>query len=173
MGSGDGYRINEPTVIHQTIGGETVIIHLTSGLYYSLEGCGAEIWERLSGSDASVDAVAADLGGRFPADLGRIAEDVPAFVARLVEEDLLVPRPASDHAAASPGAPAGAAGPALPGALSLAAAPADPPATYQSPRVARYDDLQDLLLLDPIHAVDEAGWPERPQTPAGIASSAG
>ena len=23
----------------------------------------------------------------------------------------------------------------------------------------KYDDMQELLLLDPIHEVDEAGWP--------------
>jgi hypothetical protein len=26
-----------------------------------------------------------------------------------------------------------------------------------------YEDMQDLLLLDPIHDVDETGWPARKQ----------
>ena len=30
---------------------------------------------------------------------------------------------------------------------------------YTAPAVQKYDDLEDLLLLDPIHEVDEAGWP--------------
>jgi hypothetical protein len=30
---------------------------------------------------------------------------------------------------------------------------------YVAPVVQRYDDLEDLLLLDPIHEVDDAGWP--------------
>ena len=30
---------------------------------------------------------------------------------------------------------------------------------YAAPKLATYSDLQDLLLLDPIHDVDETGWP--------------
>ncbi len=28
-------------------------------------------------------------------------------------------------------------------------------------RLRSYDELQELLLIDPIHEVDEAGWPSR------------
>ena len=38
------YRVNEPGVIHQSIDGETVIINLDSGAYYSLDAVGAVIW---------------------------------------------------------------------------------------------------------------------------------
>ena len=30
---------------------------------------------------------------------------------------------------------------------------------YSTPSLNRYDDMQDLLLVDPIHGTDEAGWP--------------
>ena len=33
---------------------------------------------------------------------------------------------------------------------------------FESPTMEKYGDMQDLLLSDPIHEVDEAGWP-RPQ----------
>ena len=42
-------------------------------------------------------------------------------------------------------------------ALPLPALAAKKP--YTAPAVQKYDDLEDLLLLDPIHEVDEAGWP--------------
>jgi hypothetical protein len=32
---------------------------------------------------------------------------------------------------------------------------------YDPPVLNRYDDLQKLALLDPIHDVEEAGWPNR------------
>lgn len=156
MGWTDTYRINEPTVIHQTIGGETVIIHLTSGLYYSLEGSGADIWERLSQGHAVGD-VTDEFARSSPGDRDAIAEDVVAFVHRLVEEDLVVAAAAGTHHGAAAGDPEGAAAGNHATALG----------TFRTPRVARYDDLQDLLLLDPIHAVDETGWPERPHVPAG------
>jgi hypothetical protein len=42
-----------------------------------------------------------------------------------------------------------------------APAPAAPAAgaVFAPPRLEVFDDLQDLFLVDPIHDVDEAGWP--------------
>ena len=42
------FRINNPKVIHETIDGETVIVNLDSGNYYSLDATGADIWEYMS-----------------------------------------------------------------------------------------------------------------------------
>jgi hypothetical protein len=36
---------------------------------------------------------------------------------------------------------------------------AKPTRQYQAPTIERFDDLEELLVLDPIHEVDEAGWP--------------
>jgi hypothetical protein len=51
------------------------------------------------------------------------------------------------------------------------AAPDDPApaerATFIAPVLAVYTDMQDLLLLDPIHDVDEIGWPTRRDGAAG------
>ncbi len=30
---------------------------------------------------------------------------------------------------------------------------------FEAPVLESYSDMQDLLLLDPIHDVDDAGWP--------------
>jgi hypothetical protein len=32
---------------------------------------------------------------------------------------------------------------------------------YQEPKLGKYTDMQELLLLDPVHEVDEAGWPNK------------
>ena len=44
--------------------------------------------------------------------------------------------------------------------------PSGPPgsATFEAPTLDRFDDLQGLLLIDPIHDVGDAGWPLLPQT---------
>ncbi len=34
--------------------------------------------------------------------------------------------------------------------------------TPKPSKLAKYADMQDLLALDPIHEVDEEGWPEAP-----------
>jgi hypothetical protein len=36
---------------------------------------------------------------------------------------------------------------------------------FEKPGLQKYSDMQDLLLLDPIHEVDEMGWPHA--LPAG------
>jgi hypothetical protein len=73
------------------------------------------------------------------------------FVNELAGDGLVVPRPAG-------AAPAGA--PNLP-------APAVPRAAFSAPVLQKYDDMQDLIMLDPIHEVDDSGWPARkPDAPA-------
>jgi hypothetical protein len=32
---------------------------------------------------------------------------------------------------------------------------------YETPRIEKFTDLQELLMLDPIHEVDAAGWPHK------------
>jgi hypothetical protein len=36
---------------------------------------------------------------------------------------------------------------------------------FEPPTLAVYTDMQELLLLDPIHDVDETGWPQRQDEP--------
>ena len=31
---------------------------------------------------------------------------------------------------------------------------------FEPPTLSKYKDMQDMLLLDPVHDVEEAGWPE-------------
>jgi hypothetical protein len=141
----DRFRVNQPAVIHQTIEGETVIIHLERGLYYSLDATGAEVWQRLAAGRSTAE-VSDGIAARHPAERDAVAPAVASLVDRLVGEELIVPL---DVAAAPSDAAVEVADPE----------PARGP--FRPPRLERFDDLQDLLLLDPIHAVDETGWPQR------------
>ncbi|CAN5564533.1 hypothetical protein BH20CHL6_BH20CHL6_04900 [soil metagenome] len=147
------FRVNAPTVIHQTIDGEVVIIHLDRGLYYSLDVLGAEIWDRLA-AGSSPDQVAQSLGGGFATDQATFSDAVSMLVERLRSEELIVPvAEMATHESPSDGVnespPEGAVETGT--------------RSFSPPLMQRYDDLQELLLLDPIHAVDESGWPERPR----------
>ncbi len=77
--------------------------------------------------------------GRTPAEaatpLGQSEQALQQFLAQLVAEDLLRPRSGdvSDIAELQP-----VAGPLL---------------------LEKYTDMQELLLLDPIHDVEQQGWP--------------
>lgn len=132
------YRINTPIVASKIIGGEAVLIHFASGHYYSTDQTGAAIVDLLDGR--TVGEVTEAVQRAYTGDASAIAEAVASFVDRLGAEGLVV----ETDAEPAPLPEAEAAGP------------------FVSPELHRYADLQDLLVLDPIHDTDEAGWPVTP-----------
>lgn len=146
------FRINTPRVVHQTIDGETIIIDFDSGAYFSADGVGAVIWERIA-QNASVNDIVHALTQRYAGDHTDIKKVVKQFLIELQRESLIAPL---DGAPSAP-----RAAPAMPDP-NLAARPA-----FQAPSLYKYTDMQDLLLLDPIHEVDEQGWPIRKDATSG------
>src|SRR3970040_1383693 len=60
----DRYRVHDEEVAAKVIDGEAIIINLTTGVYYSLDPTGSEVWSLLeAGHD--LDAIAGHLGGRY------------------------------------------------------------------------------------------------------------
>ncbi len=141
----DRYRVDPVQVVHETLDGETVLIHLPSGVYYSLTGWGPAVWSLLVAghSRAEVSALVAQHAGSADA----ITDDVDSLINQLRAEALLIPGDATHPVAARPSDDAAPqAWPAVTGA-------------YAAPALARYDDMQYLLLLDPIHEASDTGWP--------------
>ena len=139
------YRVNSPHVVHEVFeDGEAAIINLKTGSYYSLDSVGATIWGLID-QGYSTGEIVEDLVQRYDGSLVAIVNDVGALVAALQAEDLIAPVAAADAA------PAPKTG-----------RPTTSPATktaYSAPAFERFNDMQELLLLDPIHEVGEAGWP--------------
>jgi hypothetical protein len=136
------FRPNSPPIIQETIDQETIMVNLETGSYYSLNPVGTYIWSGLE-SGADLDEIVGDLARTFAADPAVAASDVGAFVERLVDEALIVPR--EDD---SP--------------LTRSRAEIVAAAAYEAPTLDHYTDMQELLLLDPVHEVDATGWPARP-----------
>lgn len=135
------YRVNGPNIAHETVDREAILIHLEHGTYYSLAETGACVWDVVARGGDAADAVAAVVAAYdvAPEDAGPA---VAALLEALVAEGLV----AVDDAA-----------PALPLAV---APPADGDRRpWIAPELARFTDMQDLLLADPIHEVADAGWP--------------
>jgi hypothetical protein len=141
---GERYVASERRVVHETLDGETVLVQLATGAYYSLRGSGAAAWERLAAGAAPAQ-VAADLAVLHGADEAQVLDDVLALVDRLLEEGLLE--------AASGAEPAGNGGPPP---VSIAAG------DWTAPTLEVFTDMKDFLLLDPLHDVGDPDWP-RPQ----------
>jgi hypothetical protein len=120
--------------------GEATIIDLRSGIYFSLNPVGSLLWS-LMVDGASLDdlighAVASTDGGPT------IASSIESFVAALVAEGLVEPVSDVD-----------------PSVRTVSSADVCP---YEPPEIERFDGLQELLLLDPIHDVSAQGWPHTP-----------
>jgi hypothetical protein len=77
-----------PDVQGTTLDGETVLLDLRSGRYYTLNRVGTAIWERCTGTQSLRD-IHATLCARFEASSERIADDLLALVAHLGHEGLL------------------------------------------------------------------------------------
>jgi len=137
------FRLNEPDVSAEDFNSAILAVNLKNGYYHSLSQSAVPIWRLLmEGCDISqIVQWLAPIYGCTPENL---TPDVQKFVAGLEQAQLIVP-------AAETVAPAQA-----PAWLSVLTPP------YFPPVLEIYTDMQELLLLDPIHDVDVRGWPNVP-----------
>jgi len=144
------YQVNRPQVITETIDGEAVIIHQGTGAYYSIAASGAAVWACIE-SEAPVSAIVASLEARYEdASLSEIEAGVERLIGELRGEDLIAEANGDGPSPQS----------SLPDGPSLGA--------FGRPALRKYTDMQDLILIDPVHEVDERGWPHAtPGTHAG------
>jgi hypothetical protein len=139
------YRINSPHVVAETLDGEATIVDLENGTYYALNESGSFIWERLTRGSEPAE-VADGLASTYELDPGRATAAVDGLLDELSGHGLIVP--------AQDGASNGSTPAAVNGASAGGGA-------YAAPQLSTYTDMQELLLLDPIHEVDESGWPSQ------------
>ena len=149
MSSDHRFRVNTPHVVHQTIDGEVVVINLESGFYYSLDQVGADVWHGLE-AEAPVAEIVAQLAGSYAASRAEIEAAVTRFLTELASEALIV-------ASTAPSATNGARHGTTDGDRGQQ--------PFAPPTLQKYADMQDLLLLDPIHEVEEGGWPSAKAEP--------
>jgi hypothetical protein len=136
-------RINAPQVIHESIDGEVIVIDLGTGSYYSLKDSGAAVWDALdrTGGATERDLVHA-LEARYEGSREQFEAGVQYLLNVLRDEGLVVE--------------AETAG--LPAAILEEAAGTR--VAFETPRLEKFTDMQDLVLLDPVHEVDATGWPQ-------------
>lgn len=77
-----------PHVQGTTLDGETVLLDLNTGRYYTLNRVGTAIWELCTGAQ-SLQHIHSALCNRFEASAERIADDLFALVTQLSHEGLV------------------------------------------------------------------------------------
>ena len=137
-------RVDGDRYIHDTIDGETVIIDTVAGRLTLLVGVGSAIWTRLL-AGAQPPTVVEEVGDVY----GSVAADeCSSFMDALCAAGLVIEAHEPVQAATSADPPP---------AVELPW-----PTTYEQPGIEQYDDIADIMTMDPIHEVDAGlGWPHR------------
>jgi hypothetical protein len=129
-----------PNIVYEESDAEIVVVNLIEGVYYFLTGTAAYTWMSLHAGQ-SISEISQSLAPNDK-DLESIHQDIESFVRNLLELSLVEQvnqmRQTLDRQ------------PAVTEYVTN---------DYVPPALETYADLQDILLLDPVHDVDVSGWP--------------
>jgi hypothetical protein len=132
------YRVRDADVSAERLDGDVIVVNLASGAYFSLSGSAADVWTAAtSGSPADIWLEALDAEYSCSVPRGDIADVIDACLTQGLLE---VASPTTTEP------------PSLPRDF--------PRSAWSRPRMDVFTDLQDLLLLDPIHDAGDLGWPQ-------------
>lgn len=134
------FEICRPHVVDELMGDEFVVINFDTGKYHGIRGIGVDVW-RLLDAGYALDETVAWCTRQYSEVGAGSAGAIARFVLELEQQALIALR--------NPNAPAPV--------LEVAARVESP--RFALPVLDTRDDLQDYLTLDPIHDVDERGWP--------------
>lgn len=128
-------------VIHENIDGETMLVRLDTGNYYSMNQTGGQIWSLIE-KEVAEDQIVSEFTALYGTDKN-ITEQIRLFIRQLIAEDLIFPNGNSPEAKIA----------FEPDSLQKLTD------SFEPPLISKYSDMQELLILDPIHDVSDAGWP--------------
>lgn len=130
------YTLPNASIIHELLGEEVIVADLDNGNYYSLNGAGATLWQLLMRGNSDVAAIA-EMQAHYPA-IADVKDQMTKFIEEVLGYKLL-------EVTETP--------------IVNTQQPIKWPEMFVSPMMYCYGDMQQLLMLDPIHEVDELGWP--------------
>lgn len=139
--------VNSDRFVQETIDGETIVIDTVSGRLLLLLESGPLLLSILS-AGLPPEGLLEEVSNRYGPEARAQAQ---SFVAELTQLEVLATRDA-----AGPGLDATSA-------VSKVADAIDWPPNFAAPVVELYDDIADIITMDPIHDVDtDSGWPRAP-----------
>jgi coenzyme PQQ synthesis protein D (PqqD) len=135
-------RPNEEEVAAKVMDGEAILIHLTNGIYYSMDKVGGVVWELIE-KRLSLAEIRAAIGLRYDVSADQAQADVERLANELLQENLVLE---ADDVALSDD-------------LQLSALQQREP--YESPQLNIYRDMGALLALDPpMPGLEATPWKE-------------
>ena len=134
------YAIDTANVSHERLHDEVIIINLKTGAYYSGSGPSADLWDLLC-QGATIAQMASMLASEYSCDEALVLQDIDNCLGFLVECAIIQ----VDHEACA--------------STSELVLPEIERAGWIAPKFEEYTDMWDLIQLDPVHDVGDAGWP--------------
>jgi hypothetical protein len=132
------YCVNPIHVSHDRLQDEVIIINVANGAYYSGSGPAADVWTLIT-QGASIAEATNILASAYAIDAQLISSDLEDCVARLLACGLIESAITVEQTR-----------PTLPELARNA---------WSTPAFDEYTDMWELIKLDPIHEVDDVGWP--------------
>lgn len=139
------FKVNTSSVISEIIDGEAVLVNLDNGIYYSMDNVGADVWSFIE-HGLSTNQIVELIVNRYEGDQSEIETGVRLLLDDLQSENLIAAQENYE--------------PDKSNMETLNQLPDNTDRVrYITPVLNKYTDMEDLLLLDPIHEVDDTGWP--------------
>jgi hypothetical protein len=123
---------NEMGIIAKVIEGEAIIIRLSDGMYFSLNGTGSAVWELIE-KRLTLDDISAALHQGYDASEQVVREDIMRLAEELVQEDLVG---VDGRVDSNPGS-------------TMHSTTVGERKPYAPPSLHKYQDMADLLAIDP------------------------
>ncbi|MFA5321742.1 MAG: PqqD family protein [Smithella sp.] len=134
------YKINESKAISETIDGETIIINLETGYYYGVNKTATVIWNEIQKNNP-LKNVSQHFLNHYEVDEDTAVKSITEIIGLLLKDDLILeldsdisPNVMEQRTNAMKG-------------------------KFITPQIERYDDMAGALMSDPVHDVNEDGWP--------------
>lgn len=136
------YTINTPHVVHDTIENETILFNLKTGNYYSFDSFGVVLWNAIIEAYNMSDFIE-KLALKYDKTQAEIKDIIDGFLSELLKEELIVQDKNKKETENN-------IDKSIIDKLAI---------ELKSPVLHKYTNMQDMLLLDPIHDTGEKGWP--------------
>jgi Coenzyme PQQ synthesis protein D (PqqD) len=134
------YKIDSKNVSWERVENEVIAIQLETGRYYNLLNTSADIWSLLA-EGATIESLSRTFSRLFPGN-DSVFVEIESFIQECTKAKLLLVEEEFKTELVDESI-----------LTSLQ--------TWVTPQLIEYSDLQDLILVDPIHDVEESGWPNR------------
>lgn len=132
------FTVNTPNIVCEVFDNEVVAVNLDVGIYYSITGISATVWQMIQ-NNFSIEEMVKILTTHC-ANPDGIQENLDIFLQKLIDKSLIITSASLGNTPLKE--------------LELGKIDKMPELCIEE-----FSDMQDILLLDPVHDVDESGWP--------------